>query len=268
MFSFFKPKPKLPTGELLYPVSRTFKIKRIDPTGHDEVADLIAKYLHDQFCSEGWYHQVTVKLYNKDDNYTTVKYCITFIPTTKSDIRYVSTIGLDYPENERTYPTESCWKVIKTITKLEHLNYTDDLHLIRKYGVEYKDKVNVLRMSFLADAVFELDPYTKVYLEDKNLTEMRDSVADAISKYLDKDSKLFEYFKQLVSPAIKISMVGNKFQVDITYPVDNPIYSYSEEIQTLLYRAIQSLKDSGLFIFDQSGVDLPIKSEILSFKDL
>ena len=93
MFSFFKPKPKLPTGELLYPVSRTFKIKRIDPTGHDEVADLIAKYLHDQFCSEGWYHQVTVKLYNKDDNYTTVKYCLTFIPTPNSDIRYVSTIG-------------------------------------------------------------------------------------------------------------------------------------------------------------------------------
>ena len=100
------------------------------------------------------------------------------------------------------------------------------------------------------------------------MTEMRDKVADAISKYLDKDSKLFEYFKQLVSPAIKICLVNNKFQVDITYPVDNPIYPYSEEIQTLLYRAIQSLKDSGLFIFDQSGVDLPIKSEILSFKDL
>lgn len=268
MFSFFKRKPKLPTGELVYPVSRTFKIKKIDSANHYEVADVIAKYLHDQFYSEDWYHQVTIKLYNEDDNYTTVEYRIVFIPTTKSDIDYVSKIGLDYPEKERTFPTGPCWKVIKTMTNLEHLNYADDLHLIRKYGVEYKNKVNVLRMSFMATHIFELDPDTKVYLEDKNLTEMRDGVADAISKYLDKDSKLFEYFKQLVSPAIKISMVGNKFQVDITYPVDNPIYSYSEEIQTLLYRAIQSLKDSGLFIFDQSGVDLPIKSEILSFKDL
>ena len=123
-------------------------------------------------------------------------------------------------------------------------------------------------MSFMATYIFDLDSDTKVYLEDKNLTEMRDSVADAISKYLDNDSKLFEYFKQLVSPAIKICLANNKFQVDITYPVDNPIYPYSEEIQTLLYRAIQSLKDSGLFIFDRSGVDLPINSEILSFKDL
>nr|DAJ34139.1 MAG TPA: hypothetical protein [Caudoviricetes sp.] len=268
MFSFFKRKPKLPTGELLYPVSRTFKIKRIDPANHDEVADIIAKYLHDQFYSNDWYHQVTIKLYIEDDNYTTVEYRIVFIPTTKSDIRYASMIGLDYPENERTYPTEACWKVVKTITNLEQLNYANDLHLIRKYGVEYKNKVNVLRMSFLADAVFDLDPDTKVYLEGKNLTEMRDSVADAISKYLDKESKLFEYFKQLVSPAIKICMVNNKFQVDITYPVDNPIYPYSEEIQTLLYHAIQSLKDSGLFIFDHSGVNLPIKSEILSFTEL
>lgn len=268
MFSFFKRKPKLPTGELLYPVIRTFKIKRIDPANHDEVADVIAKYLHDQFYSNDWYHQVTIKLYNEDDDSTTVEYRIVFIPTTKSDIRYASMIGLDYPENERTYPTEACWKVVKTITNLEHLNYANDLHLIRKYGVGYKDKVNVLRMSFLADAVFELDADTNVYLEDKNLTEMRDTIADAISKYLDNDSKLFEYFKQLVSPAIKICLANNKFQVDITYPVDNPIYPYSEEIQTLLYRAIQSLKDSGLFIFDRSGVDLPINSEILSFKDL
>ena len=268
MFSFFKRKPKLPTGELLYPVSRTFKIKKIEPANHDEVADIIAKYLHDQFYSEAWYHQVTIKLYNEDDNYTIVEYRIVFIPTTKSDINYVSNIGLDYPEEERTFPTEACWKVVKTVTNLEHLNYANDLHLIRKYGVEYKNKVNVLRMSFLSDVVFELDPDTNVYLEDKNLTEMRDTIADAISKYLDNDSKLFEYFKQLVSPAIKICLANNKFQVDITYPVDNPIYPYSEEIQTLLYRAIQSLKDSGLFIFDRSGVDLPINSEILSFKDL
>lgn len=272
MFNFFKPKPKLErlpvTGELLYPVSRTFKIKKIDPANHDEVADIIAKYLHDQFYSEDWYHQVTVKLYNEDDTRTTVEYRIVFIPTTKSDIQYVTTIGLDYPENNRTYPTEACTQVFRALANLEYLNYTNDLHLIRKYGVGYKDKVNVLRMSFLADAVFDLDPDTKVYLEGKNLTEMRDSVADAISKYLDKDSKLFEYFKQLVSPAIKICLANNKFQVDITYPVDNPIYPYSEEIQTLLYHAIQSLKDSGLFIFDHSGVDLPIKSEILSFKDL
>lgn len=108
MFSFFKRKPKLPTGELLYPVSRTFKIKRIDPANHDEVADIIAKYLHDQFYSNDWYHQVTIKLYNEDDNYTTVEYRIVFTPTTKSDIRYASMIGLDYPENERTYPTEAC----------------------------------------------------------------------------------------------------------------------------------------------------------------
>lgn len=268
MFSFFKRKPKLPTGELLYPVNRTFKIKRIDPANHDEVADVIAKYLHDQFYSEAWYHQVTIKLYNEDDDYTTVEYRIVFIPTTKSDINYVSKIGLNYPEEERTFPTEASWKVIKTVTNLEYLNCANDLHLIRKYGVEYKNRVNVLRMSFLADAAFELDPGVNVYLDDKNLTEMRDSVADAISKYLDKDSKLFEYFKQLVSPAIKIGLANNKFQVDITYPVDNPIYPYSEEIQILLYRAIQSLKDSGLFIFDQSGINLPIKSEILSFKDL
>ena len=272
MFNFFKPKPKLErlpvTGELLYPVTRTFKIKKIDQANHDEVADIIAKYLHDQFYSEDWYHQVTVKLYNEDDARTTVEYRIVFIPTTKSDIQYVTTIGLDYPENNRTYPTEACTQVFRALANLEYLNYTNDLHLIRKYGVGYKDKVNVLRMSFLADAVFDLDPDTKVYLEDKNLTEMRDSLADAISKYLDKDSKLFEYFKQLVSPAIKINLGNNKFQVDITYPVDNPIYPYSEEIQTLLYRAIQSLKDSGLFIFDQSGVNLPIKSEILSFREL
>lgn len=272
MFNFFKPKPKLErlpvTGELLYPVTRTFKIKKIDPANHDEVADIIAKYLHDQFYSEDWYHQVTVKLYNEDEARTTVEYRIVFIPTTKSDISYASTIGLDYPENQRTYPTEACTKVIRAMVNLEYLNYADDLHLIRKYGIEYKDKVNVLRMAFLASAVFELDSDTKVYLEDKNLTEMRDSVADAISKYLDKDSKLFEYFKQLVSPAIKIGMINNKFQVDITYPKDNPIYPYSEEMQTLLYRAIKSLKDSGLFIFDRSAVDLPISSEILSFYDV
>lgn len=272
MFSFFKPKLKLErlpvTGELLYPVSRTFKIKKIDPANHDEVADIIAKYLHDQFYSEDWYHQVTVKLYNENDNRTTVEYRIVFIPTTKSSIQYVTTIGVDYPEDSRTYPTEACMDVIRAVTNLEYLNYANDLHLIRKYGVEYKNKVNVLRMSFLADAVFELDSDTKVYLEDKNLTEMRDTVADAISKYLDNDSKLFEYFKQLVSPAIKINLDDNRFQVDITYPVDNPIYPYSEEIQTLLYHAIHLLKDSGLFIFDRSAVNLPISSEILSFKDL
>lgn len=273
MLNFFKPKLKskleiLPsTGEILYPVTHTFKIKKIDPATHDEIAGIIAKYLHDQFCSEGWYHQVTVKLYNEDDTHTTVEYRIVFIPTTESDIQYVTTIGIDYPEDQRSYTTESCVQVVKAVMKLEHLNYADDLHLIRKYGVEYKNKVNVLRMSFMATHIFELDPDTKVYLEDKNLTEMRDGVADAISKQLDKNSKLFEYFKQLVSPAIKIGMINNKFQVDITYPVDNPIYPYSEEFLTLLYRAIKSLKDSGLFIFDRSAVDLPINSEILSFHD-
>ena len=271
-FKFFQQKPKLEqlpgTDEFLYPVSRTFKIKKIDPANHDEIADIIARYLHNQFYSEDWYHQVTVKLYNGNDAYTTVKYRIVFIPTTESSIHYATTIGLKYPEDERTYPTEACMDVIRAVTNLEHLNYANDLHLIRKYGVGYKDKVNVLRMAFLADAVFELDPDTKVYLEDKNLTEMRDTLADAISKYLDNDSKLFEYFKQLVSPAIKICLANNKFQVDITYPVDNPIYPYSEEIQMLLYHAIQSLKDSELFIFDRSAADLPIDSEIISFYDV
>nr|DAN24555.1 MAG TPA: hypothetical protein [Caudoviricetes sp.] len=271
MFSIFKPKPKRErhpiTGQLLYPVSRTYKIKIVDPANHEEVADVIAKYLHDQFSSEDWYHQVTIKLYNEDDRFTTVEYRIVFIPTTKSDIQYVSMIGLDRPENERNFPTEPCWKVIKTISKIERLNYANDMHLIRKYGVEYQDKVNVLRMSFFANAVFELNSDVKVYLEDKNLTEMRDSIADAISKQLDKNSKLFEYFKLLVSPAIRINLYDSKFQVDITYPVDNPIYPYSEDMQVLLYHAIQSLKDSGLFIFDKSGVEYPINSKIISFRD-
>lgn len=273
MFSFFKPKPKLEqipsTGACLYPVLKEFVTNKIDEVHHDEVVDLIAKYIHDQLYDEEWYHQITVKLSNDDENnWTKVQCRIVFILTKEHQVYWANHYEADIPEDRRAYPIDACVKTVKVVSKLEDLNYADDLHLIRKYGVEYKNKVNVLRMSFLADAVFELDPDTKVYLEDKNLTEMRDSVADAISKYLDPKSKLFEYFKQLVSPAIKIGMVGNKFQVDIIYPVDNPIYPYSEEFLTLLYRAIQSLKDSGLFIFDQSGVDLPIKSEILSFKDL
>lgn len=273
MFSFFKPKPKLEQipsmGGCLYPVLKEFVIKKIDVAHHDDVADLIAKYIHDQLYDEEWYHQVTVKVSNDDENnWTKVQCRIVFILTKEHQVYWANHYEADIPEDRRAFPVDACVKTVKVISKLGDLNYADDLHLIRKYGVEYQNKVNVLRMSFMVTHIFDLDPCTKVYLEDKNLTEMRDSVADAISKYLDQDSKLFEYFKQLVSPAIKICLANNKFQVDITYPVDNPIYPYSEEIQMLLYRAIQSLKDSGLFIFDRSGVDLPINSEILSFKDL